>query len=363
MKDFIKERLEIINTIYTKERIDKTKERTRNLFNKNIQITDYPVCHYPMIAPYYDIVHDKDDWIKKHLDEIIFHGYLEDDFVPSIFPGCKISTIPSLFGAEESIVNGDVNVSEIVKSPSDIDNLEYKIRPNTAAAFWLEFQKYILEETEGQLPIHVVDMQGACDACGKIWNYSDFLALAYDDPEKYHKFANIVTDAFIFYWEEQKKLLGDLFVPTHLYGWNWRDANNGATMSIDSIVMISPSFYEEFYKPYIIKIGEHFNGVTIHSCGWFNKVVPNICETPYIDGINAGQMSIKELVDSGITNNIVIIPILQENNFDIDLKLIKENNLRVNLNVVFNNSEEYVNTKNYTKIKDKIKKIKDYLNN
>lgn len=62
-------------------------------------------------------------------------------------------------------------------------------------------------------------------------------------------------------------LLGDLLVKTHLHTWDWVPDDVGVTCSVDSLVMVSPDFYENFYKPYIVRIGETFGGVTVHSCG------------------------------------------------------------------------------------------------
>lgn len=45
---------------------------------------------------------------------------------------------------------------------------------------------------------------------------------------------------FLLLWNEQKRLLGDAFLPTYLYAWDWVPPDNGATLSADSLVMLCP---------------------------------------------------------------------------------------------------------------------------
>jgi hypothetical protein len=115
------------------------------------------------------------------------------------------------------------------------------------------------------------------------------------------------TDAFILLWRVQKELLGDLFVGTHLFGHNWVPESFGASISIDSLVMYGPDFYREFVAPSIERIGEAFGPVAAHSCGDFSANVGALCETPYMSGINASQMSIQQMLDAGLDPEMVII--------------------------------------------------------
>ncbi len=64
-----------------------------------------------------------------------------------------------MFGAPEIIINEDVTCEKIIHSPEDISKLP-KHRLIGVAKRWLEMEEYFLEETNGELPIHVTDMQG-----------------------------------------------------------------------------------------------------------------------------------------------------------------------------------------------------------
>lgn len=79
-------------------------------------------------------------------------------------------------------------------------------------------QKYLLEETEGRIPVHVTDMQGPVDVAGQLWGYDNLFISAYEEPEYYNKLLAKLTRAFILFWKSQKEILGDSFAGTHLKG-------------------------------------------------------------------------------------------------------------------------------------------------
>ena len=213
-----------------------------------------------------------------------------------------------MFGAEEIILGEDYACDRRIFTPEDIDCLpEPAITPGSITHAWLEMQRYALEVTEGRLAILVTDMQGPADVCGQLWGYDAFLASAYEDPDRYHALMGRATDAFMLFWSRQQEVAGEMFVGTHLWSWNWAPPEAGASLSADSLVMISPTFYEEFYQPYLQQIGERFGGLSVHSCGDFSAVIPALCATPTVRAINAGQMTVTELLDAGVREPTLII--------------------------------------------------------
>lgn len=330
MKDWVKYKLERINELFPSERIKLSKERIERLWSGKKPLDRYPFVFIPITFEYYNDVHTPEERLKASLDEIIFRGRFYDDFIPTIFPGCKQSTIPSMFGAKEVVSGKDYCSERIIFENEGIDRMpEPDMGPGTTAYEWLSMQQYILEETEGQIPIHVTDMQGPVDVCGQLWGYDNILASAYTDPEYFHKIMSIVTDAFIMFWKKQKEILCDCFVGTHLFGWNWVPEDTGASISADSLVMVSPDYYNEFYRPYLTKIGEVFGGMSVHSCGNFAPVFKNLCRTPFLKAINASQMSIEQLLDAGLDSNVLVVAAFPISSVEKTFKLIKKYSLRV----------------------------------
>ena len=300
MKSWVREKLKQIEELYPAERLNKSKARYQAIWSGILPEDRYPFVFSPLGFNYYDDVMDKELGLRTYLDEFINRGFVEDDFIPAFFPGCKTSTIPGMFGAREIVLDGDYSGEKILHKPEDIDNLPFPtITAGTPAFEWLEMQKYYLEECEGEIPIHVCDMQGPMDVCGMLFGYDNLFLCAYDDEERYNKLMQLVCDAFTMLWDAQKDLLGDHFVGTHLFGWNWIPPDCGATMSVDSMAMISEDFFVEFYESHIKTLAERYNGITVHSCGDFSAVVKALTAIPGVKAVNASQMPSAKLIESG----------------------------------------------------------------
>jgi hypothetical protein len=334
MKKWVEEKLHIIDDLYPDERIERSKRRLRKLWAGEMPDDRYPFLYAPLQLNYYDQVHLPEERLRLSLDEHIARGRIEDDFIPSLFPGCRQGTIPSMFGAKEMVVDGSYSSARLIHGLKDIDALpEPSIGPGTVAHEWLEMQRYFLEETEGRLPVNVVDMQGPVEVCAKLWGYDDFFLAAYSEPGHCHRLMDKLTDAFILFWEAQQKLLGSHFVGTHLWGWNWVPENSGATLSSDGVVMVSPDFYDEFYNPSTIRIGEHFGGVTIHSCGNFSVALKNMIAPRCVRGIHAGQMNLRDIVKAGLTRNVVCTAGSSMKDIEADFLAAKANCVLSNLTI------------------------------
>lgn len=332
MKDWIKEKLKIIDTLYPKERLEKSKERWRRLWEGEAPLDRYPFVYMPVSFNYYNAVYSKEEGIRRYLDEFIYRGFVDDDFIPAFFPGCRQGTIPGMFGAREIILGQDYSCERIIHDLEDVDKLpEPSIRPGTPAWDWLEMQRYYLDECEAQIPIHVCDMQGPMDVCGQLWGYDNLLLSVFDDEEYYHKIMELATQAYIMLWEAQKELLGDSFIGTHLYGWDWIPSKGGATLSADSMVMVSADFFNSYYVAYLEKIAQRFGRLSIHSCGNFKQVVPALAALDCVSAVNASQMSVSELLAAGWNPQKVIINIEDAESAEEVFSLAREQGLRLDV--------------------------------
>jgi len=309
MERWVREKLDTIRDLYPPERVERSKERYRSVYRGEPPKDRYPFVYSPASLDYYDAIHSPEERLRLSLDEHILRGggAIGDDFIPSLFPGCRQVTIPDMFTAAARVRGGDA-CARVIHELSDIDDLPApSLAAGTYAHQWLEMQKYFVEETEGEMPVHVVDMQGPVEVCAKMWGYDEFFITAYSEPDYCHKFMDRLTDAFIMFWEAQQNLLGDHFVGTHLWGWNWVPEGSGATLSADGIVMVSPNFFDEFFLPSIVRVGEYFGGVTAHSCGDFSHIVDRLLVPALVTGIHAGQMPIHKAVEAGFDSSKVFI--------------------------------------------------------
>lgn len=335
MKDNINRKLDILDELFPKERIQASKARIRSLWEGRKPSDRYPYTHAYALFNMYNALHSPAERLEFSLDEFYIHGKMKDDLVPALFPGDRTSTIPNMFGAEEVILEGDVSGKRIIFSKEDILKLEEpSLKPGTIAHNWLLMQEYFLEETNGRIPVHVTDMQGPFDVAAMMMSYDDLFILAMTEPETYHLFLGKVTQAFINLWKAQKDLLGDLFVPTHLFGHSWVPPEFGASISADCLVMMGPDFYREFVQPYFEQIGDVYGDTAIHSCGNFAQNVACLGQTRHVRGINASQMTVKELLDAGMSREIILINLVEREDVEEMYRLVREKNLLVDMGVL-----------------------------
>lgn len=341
MKDQISRKLDRIDNLFPPERLEASKKRIR-AFNRDETPDRYPFVCSNLGFDYYDDVMPKEERLQRMLDEILAHGHTRDDFIPHFFPGCRVGTIPNMFGAREIIVTRDDGVKEygvcekLLGPDDDPANLpEPEIQPGSIAAGWLEMQEYVLEETEGRLPVSVIDMQGPMDVAAQLWGYENLFADAMDEGARSQTLLTRCTDAFIQLWQKQVDLLGDAFVGTHLFGWNWveQGPGHGATASMDCMAMISGDFFLSYTRNHLSRIAEAFGGLTIHSCGKFGAVIPAICDMPGMVGLNSTQMSLQELIDAGVNSKLTLTCWRDYNKLEEEYARIKEHNLKVDMTV------------------------------
>lgn len=307
MEEKIKRKLEIVEELYPKERVEASKRRWMQVWEQKIPEDRYPFTYGWPSFNAYNINHPPRERLLAYLDGLAVTGRFDDDLIPSVFPGLNNATIPSMFGAEAVKVGLETGCKRLIHEPEDIDRLrEPEILPGSPAEYWLKMDEYIMEETQGRLDVHVCDMQGPFDLCAQLWAYDELILCAYEDPDRYHRLMSLATDAFIKMWEAQKSILGDRFVGTHLFAHDWIPPYVGATLSADGLVMCSPSFYQEFVAPYIARIGERFGGSVVHSCGDFRHVIKDLCATEGVKGVNASQLTIKQMVEAGLKDKTVI---------------------------------------------------------
>ena len=337
MKDWIRNRLERIDELFPKERLERSKRRYSSLWDGSGSADRLPFVYSPFLFGYYDDFNsfdDPDERLGLLLEECILHGRLGDDFIPSLFPGCRQSTIPSMFGAREISIDGFFSCERPTLGSEGISGLPTpSVLPGSVASKWLQLEEYYLEETEARIPIHVCDMQGPFDVCGQLIGLDDFFVSALTEPEAWRGLMDKSTGAFIEFWNRQKELLGANFIGTHLFGWGWMPENIGATLSADSIVMVSRDFFDEFYKPDLMKIAKRFDGLVLHSCGDFAHLMDSLKSVPLLKGIHAGQMSLKELVQAGLDRNHVAICYTAYEDIDEMLGLVAEKDLRLDATI------------------------------
>jgi len=333
MKSWVRERLKQINELFPAERVERSKRRWEAVWSGRRPEGRYPFVMFPTALDYYDDVFEPELGLRAYLDEIVRRGLVfDDDFIPALFPGCHQGAIPSMFGAKEIVVGADHTCERIIFSDADADSLpEPRIIPGTPAARWIEMERYYLEECESALPVHVCDMQGPFDVGGQLWGYDNLFLCAYDDEARFNHVMELCERAYCLLWETQAELLGANFVGTHLFGWDWVPPGNGATLSADSMAMMSPDFFDEYYAARLEGLAKRAGRLSVHSCGNFGAVAGRLAAIDGVQAVNASQMSVRQLLDAGWSAEKMIILAADASDAGQIFALAREQGLRLDV--------------------------------
>ncbi len=326
MKDSTREKLDKLDQLYPQTRITGAKTRWQAILDGHKSAGRYP-WHLPF--PHFNAYnenHPAAERLERYLDASIFLGQFDDDSIPSIFPGCKQSTIPTMFGAKEIMVGDDYSCETIINSPEAAAKLApATIPPGSTADSWLEMQKYIMSETAGRIPVHVCDMQGPFEVAAKLMGYDNMFLLAMDEPDAFDQLMEKMTQAFLLLWKRQQEICGENFLGCHFYPWNILPAKGYASVSADSMVMVSPDFFDRHYGPCIHRISQELGSLAVHSCGDWRKVVPNLCKVKGVKLVNASQLSVEQLIQAGLTADKIFIGSVHYDKLQQTMRTVSQN--------------------------------------
>lgn len=163
--------------------------------------------------------------------------------------------------------------------PDDLDPADFDTVP--IMQHCMKMIAYFLDHTHGRLPMSWCDIQNPLNSGTELLSTSAFMMGFITHPEKIKRLLAILTDTLITFVQRQTELIGDCLArPGH--GFASSRNGTGIGMSSDNLVMIAPDVFAEFCVENSAKIGDHFGGTCIHSCGnwarWIDAVkqIPNL---------------------------------------------------------------------------------------
>ena len=210
-----------------------------------------------------------------------------NDFVPRLFPYTGTTAFASAFGAPVIYMGEAEPVCEpVIHSARQAMDLEMPPLDRGDLGRALEKIEYFLDQTRGEYPISVMDMQGPFDTAQLIWDKADMMINMYDEPEAVHHVMEVVTDTFIAFGRKLRDMIPD-FCPLHTPNL-WAPPEVGMAVSEDSIVMLSSEMFDEFVLPYLNRISQAFGGLVLHSCGDWRQHLASVKGIPGLKAINFG---------------------------------------------------------------------------
>lgn len=237
----------------------------------------------------YEARYSRAELLAYQLEAILARAAVEDDYIPSLFPGCRQGLIPTAYGAREEWTSDHYWLAPLLASAEEIDALPPPdLRRAGVAAEILENTRFFRRATEGQLPIQMPDMQGPLDLAGNMLGAERLMTEMYDHPQAVHRLLARMTDDFIAYLHLQEEASEGTLVPIHCPPTVWLPPGCAMSLSEDLLAVISRRFYPIFARPYNERVAAEFGQVVIHSCGSWEHNLEEFAQTRGLLGVNFG---------------------------------------------------------------------------
>ena len=190
------------------------------------------------LFPRHELFYDKEKNLINNLAKNVLSMEPETDFVPFLDPFEGVTKIAEAFGCHAVIPeNGDPAVAApIIKKPEDVYSLK---KPDPDNPVFLD----------------VFDM---------------------------------ITEVFIDFYSRQLEIIDNRACPVHAFPLV--SPNDGIAVSDDEMALLSPELYEEYVVPCNSRIGEHFGGIYLHSCGRYGDFLDAVTSIEQIRAVN-GHLS------------------------------------------------------------------------
>ena len=223
------------------------------------------------------------------LETILARAGVDDDYIPSLSPGCRQGLIPTAYGAREEWTSDHYWLSPVLASAEEVDGLpQPDLSRDGVAAEILEHTRFFRRATEGRLPVQMPDMQGPLDLAGNMLGAERLMVEMYDHPAAVHRLLDRMTRDFISYMHLQEEAAGGTLVPIHCMPTVWLPPGSAMSLSEDLLAVISPRFYPTFARPYNERVAAEFGRVVIHSCGSWEHNLAGLAQTQGLLGVNFG---------------------------------------------------------------------------
>lgn len=286
--------LDDIDRLYPPERLARARARLNAAWHLQPPL-DRPACVLMGLpaapdAPAVDVwdgAHSEDDILRSQLEAIIDRAVVDDDYVPSLFPGCRQGALPTAYGAREISTGGHVWVEPILRDARDVYALPTPDwRTDGVGAEILQRIRFMRAATQRRLPIQLPDMQGPLDLANNLWGTEPIILAMHSDPEAVHHLLGRMAEAFIAYVRLCDEAAEGTLVPIHCMPVVWMPRVRGVALSEDLLAVLSPRLYGAFGVPYNERIAAAFGGVVVHSCGSVEHNLALLAATRGLTGVN-----------------------------------------------------------------------------
>lgn len=257
--------------LFNEFKTDKQADLIR--FINSPDIEDIPVVVQPPSDIWGSVSGDRVLSLQHQLDALLLSMELQSDFVFTyIEPWHGVGVYANIFGCPVNWYDFDAPQTQpIIHS---LDQLKTVRRPNILDAelprMILETIHYFRDVTKDRLDIVLTDTQSPNDSASLIISTNEFFAANLVGVEHLAPFMDMLTDVMVEFSEMQFDAIGPIAVrPGHIM--LSAPCLAGISISDDNMAVISKRAYTNAALPYNSRLGEHFNGIALHTCGDFHQ--------------------------------------------------------------------------------------------
>jgi hypothetical protein len=276
------------------ERIEQNKKTWRKVWRGEpvgrplVSVSRFRNPIEPITVSTRDFLKDDRLNLSFQLKELANRVIGEDDYVPTISTYMGTTVLASAFGCSTVWPEHQQPWAEpLVRRPVEIASLRRPRADGGLLGRVLERTEWLMEVSQGRLPIRVTDIQGPLDTAYLIWHNEEFLVAMYEAPEAVHALLQMVTDLIIDFVRKQRSIAKH-FVPLNFPYELYSDSDGPLGISEDVVVTLGGDLYEEFVLPYHQQLADAFGGLFIHSCGRWTHIIDRARKIDGLKGVDFG---------------------------------------------------------------------------
>jgi hypothetical protein len=310
--------LQRIKEAWPQERVELSKKRIRSVWNRKLpgdripfvfeRIPDENGVNVEILESF---GYSKDVNLYFQLYQLEKRAMLNDDYIPSLYAGYRQNMIPSGFGAAEIIKQNATQYwsKPLIKIIEDISQLpEFRIdRKDSTLSLLLENIKYFRQQTRGYLPIHLSDSQDAMANASTLMDVNDYFLAMYSNPSQVHALHKLCNNAIIQFIDAQIEAAQGDYIGMNTFWFNWIPPEEGLSLSIDLLAMVSPENVKEFVLPYLDVLAGRYKKILLHSCGNWTHNMDAVKRAKGLKGIDFGvtESSLEEAIEIFGKNSVM----------------------------------------------------------
>lgn len=269
--------------------IERRKETIRRLWNYQ-EVDHIPVCFDFVYNPWGFTVREELTEKEKQLKLRLYNikkglSEMPDDYIPGIFVNIGCVGVDVAYGGD-IYWSANPNQSPYIKGPVLRKPEEVFVlpKPNVQSdgmfPMFLEWMKYVVRETEGQIPISGLDNNGITGVANDLFGAENFYMMLLDNEDAIRHLLDMISDTIVEFTDECIKIVGGIDNMTSTdWFYFWCPEGKKGHVSCDASANYGPDLFYKYDIPYNNKVIKKYGQGLLHNCG------PNPCGTVYLEHV------------------------------------------------------------------------------